>query len=269
MEAGINGVYPGEIRITREQELEMKGSKKMRKLILMMILATLAAIPAVAEYVELKDGSSYIINDNRYEDDHVWLDYNTINTPGTSFTLNTNGVIGGDIKAYKNSTVIINGGTIGERIVGGGDTKVEIQSGVIHGYVYAGGTGLVDINGGSINGKLEANANGTIKVTGGSIGGIFEVWHDGVIELYGNSFRVGGVNLSVGDSLRDFGTLELLGFGDPFYTGTITGTLSDGSALNNYFQISDWEDGDIVIVPEPATLMLFITGLGAMIIRKA
>ena len=95
------------------------------------------------------------------------------------------------------------------------------------------------------------------------------MWADGVIELYGNNFSVGGVDLSVGDSLRDFGTFELLGFGDPFYTGTITGTLSDGSTLDNYFQILDWGDGDIVIVPEPATLTLFITGLGALVIRKA
>jgi hypothetical protein len=31
MEAGINGVYPGEIRITSRQESETKGSKKMKK----------------------------------------------------------------------------------------------------------------------------------------------------------------------------------------------------------------------------------------------
>jgi len=41
----------------------------------------------------------------------------------------------------------------------------------------------------------------------------------------------------------------------------------DNSRFNSP-KISEWGDGDIVIVPEPATLTLFVAGLGAMVIRK-
>jgi len=240
----------------------------MRKLILMMLLATLGVIPTMGDYIAIHDGGVHVIGDDRYKDDHIRLDHEIANDPGTSFTLNTGGIIGGGLVTYNSSTAIIDGGTVGEKIVASGVSEVEIKSGTIQGYVYSGTDSIIEIIGGTISGDIKVHYQGNIKVSGGLIGGIFDVWGDGVIELYGSDFSVGGVDLSVGDSLRDYGTLELLGFGDPFYTGTINGTLSDGTELNHYFQISDWEDGDIVIVPEPATLMLFITGLGTMVIKK-
>lgn len=244
----------------------MKRSKKMRRLTLLLLLTALLAIPAVADYVHLTDGGIYVINDTRYEDDFIRLDYDTVNTPGTSFTLLTGGIIGEDLRAYENSTAIINGGTVGGTVGAGGNSIVEIESGIIQGYVYAGGNGLVEINGGSISGKLSSKGEGTIKVTGGVIGGIFDVWHDGIIELYGSGFSVGGEDLSVGNSLRDYGTLELVG-GDYFYTGTITGTLNDGSILNNYFQILEPTAADIIIIPEPCSLVLL--GLGGLVLRRS
>ena len=201
--------------------------------------------------------------------DDVWLDFgDDYVSMGTYIELNQNGIIGGELVTLNTSTAKISGGTIGENIGAVGDSKVEIISGTILGSVFAEGNSLVEIFGSSIVGKLSARVEGTIKLSGGVIEDIFEVWHGGVIELHGSNFSVGGENLIPGDSLRDFGTLELLGFGDPFYTGIITGTLSDGTELNNYFMISDFEDGDIVIVPEPATLTLFITGLGALAMNR-
>jgi len=241
----------------------------MRNLTLMVILAALAVIPAIGDYIELNDGGSYIVNDNRYEDDHVWLDYGDdyINT-GTTFELNSNGIVGGDIVAFNISEVDISGGVVGEDVWGYGDSLVNISNGIVNEDIWGWDDSDIQISGGTIGRDIHARENSGITISGGSIDGMLESMHSGIIYLDGSGFSIGGVGLSNGDSLRDFGTLELLGFGDPFYTGIITGNLSDGSTLNNYFQILESTNADIIIVPEPATLSFLITGLAAMVTRK-
>jgi len=262
-----NGEIPEELT-KKEIRIKFRRSKKMRKLTLMIILTALSVIPAMGDYIAIQDGGTHVIGDDRYKDDHIRLDRDIANDPGTSFTLITDGIIGGDFATLNTSIGDVAGGSIGGDVRGNHNSTVNISDGIVNGHVSAWNSSVINISGGTIGGDIIAKGASTIKMTGGEFTGIFDVWADGVIELYGSGFRVDGVDLSVGDSLRDFGTLELLGFGDPFYTGTITGTLSDGTELNNYFQISDWEDGDIIIVPEPATFTIFITGLGAMVIRK-
>ena len=95
------------------------------------------------------------------------------------------------------------------------------------------------------------------------------ILQNGTIYLQGSDFEISGQSLSYGDKLSNFGTLVYNSNSD-YYTGTITGTLSDGSDLNSTFYIHNLENlagtGDIIIIPEPITLTLL--GLGGLLIRK-
>ena len=77
------------------------------------------------------------------------------------------------------------------------------------------------------------------------------------VALPATDFEVDGTPLAYGDKLSNFGTLATNPKGQDYYTGTITGTLADGSALNNNtFVIYNTGDfagtGDIILTPEPA-----------------
>jgi hypothetical protein len=104
-----------------------------------------------------------------------------------------------------------------------------------------------------------------ITVSGGTIGTIafYEIIAEssGMIYLNGSDFSVDGHILSIGESLRNYGVSYNI-----WLTGTITGTLQDGSSLNNIFFIEEATNADIMVVPEPATLLLL--GLGAVMLRK-
>ena len=116
------------------------------------------------------------------------------------------------------------------------------------------------MNGGSVLGDVAALGNGTLTITGGSIDGYIDAAIEGIIYLKGTNFEVNGHVLSYGDSLRDFAYSP----SPDIYVDTITGILSDGSVLNNEFQISNV--ADIIIIPEPGTL--FLLGLGGLAIKK-
>ena len=161
-------------------------------------------------------------------------DYSTVTING--------GLIGGGIRAVNHSTVIINDGIITSAIEALWDTHIIIHGGMINGHIEAYDC-IVEISGGTIDHGILARGDATIY-------------------LYGSGFSVDGHDLSLGDSLRDYGTID----GD-YLTGTISGTLQDGSTLSNNFNIRVADlDADIIVIPEPATLLL--VGVGGLILRK-
>ena len=76
-------------------------------------------------------------------------------------------------------------------------------------------------------------------------------------------------SLKYGDKLSHYGSLDSGSWGIN-YSGTITGTLADGTALDNPFTVYNIGDfagtADIIVVPEPATLLLL--SLGGLFLRK-
>lgn len=232
---------------------------------LLTVLAVLSVnSKLLAATVYIDDGASHTINDSTYQNDLLWLDYYTANTPGTHVEL----VDGGTVRMFlpfNNSSIMINGGIVDGSNVAidtQGDNIVTINGGTMTGDIASNNNSRIFVNGGFIE-DLFAYDTGIVEVSGGLIGGVFGVFDNGTIYLNGNDFSVDGIELSQGDKLRDYGTLS-----NQYYTGVITGTLSNGSALNNTFYIQGWGMGtsDIVIVPEPATLLLL--GLGGLMLRK-
>jgi hypothetical protein len=237
------------------------------------VLATVVCILTIANFVSadavyFDDGQIHSINNSIYQDDIIWLDKNTYNEPGTHFELLSGGKVG-LIMPYNKSTVTINGGSLGSLNVAidtHGDNIITINSGSISGDVAANNNSRIYMNGGSLVGSFSdiiVYGTGICEIKGGSIEGALAAGEAGFIYLYGSNFSVNGQSLHYGDKLRDYGFfVEENGM----ITGTVTGTLLNGSEMNNNYWISPTTEGDIIIIPEPVTLLLL--ALGGLVLRK-
>jgi hypothetical protein len=253
-----------------------KRRKRMKTRIticLMLMLGVLLscgglAQPVVASnYVYIDDGASHVIGDATYQNSNVILDYHIANTPGTHFNIVNGGNIS-SLVACNNSTIEVDGGLISYGINVNDNGKIGVNGGTI-GTIWAYDHSSIAVNGGVINGWILACDNSMVEIRGGLFANLSDLMasSSGTIYLYGSSFRVGGVELNYGDSLRDYGVV-----GGPNLanlTGIITGTLLDGSVLNCEFFVPRNNPGgaDIIVIPEPLTSTLLLTA-GVFLLRR-
>lgn len=253
---------------------------------IIVIVLSVKFVTIAESDVDLGDGGSYTLSDNTYQDSFVWLDRYVSNNPGTHVNLINGGTIF-SLFPYNYSTIDMSGGTIELNIQARGNSEVSVSGGVIGLHLVAEDNSMINFTNGTVIGSLLSENNSNIKMLGGSVNGA-TVWdnasisisggivanglstnQNGTIYLQGSGFEIDGQSLSYGDKLSNFGSLVLNGRYD-YFTGTITGTLSDGSNLNCDFRIFNLEDlagtGDIIIIPEPATMALL--GVGGLLIRK-
>jgi len=237
-----------------------------KQVVLMVVLAFLTVNTLLlADTVYIDGGMSHTINDDTYLLDMVVVDPLAIPgfPTGTHVDLAEGGIVM-DLIAHGHATISITGGTVTGRLAAANNSQISITAGDVGWEISAHHNAFVTIAGGMVTSDLtpdlRTNYNGTIYLDGSD----FEV-----TDLNGNV-----TILSNGNKLSDFGTLvEWRPQGDiwDYYTGTITGTLADGSTLASEFEISNtgfYEGtGDIVITPEPATV--FLLGLGGLaLIRR-
>jgi hypothetical protein len=243
----------------------------MKSTICAVIVAVLALQSlAISVTIDFKDGQSHTINDNTYQetDTDLRLDYGLINTPGTHIDLVNGGTVGGTIQAYNNASLNMSGGFVGAHVIAYDTTNITISDGHIWYHVIAHNNSNITISGGTagnqINGgSVLANQNSIITISGGTFNQALFAANNSTIYLDGTGFQVDGQELSYGDTLRDFGNEN-----EGYLSGFITGTLADGiSQLNNPFNIETESTANIIIIPEPTTLLLL--GLGSLaLLRK-
>lgn len=165
--------------------------------------------------------------------------------------------------ASGNTQVTISGGSIGQPHYGlnaSDSAQVTITGGLILGYLYASGNTQIAMSGGSIAAHLRASGNSQVTFSGGTIGETIYAGSgylpDACITFIGTDFAINGTPVGYGE----FDTR-----GHDSIHGTLTGTLASGDYLNNEFYI--YGDSSIVLIPEPATLILLVLG-GVMLRRK-
>jgi hypothetical protein len=130
---------------------------------------------------------------------------------------------------------------------------INITGGSIGFDLYAEDYSQVVISGGFIAYDLNAFHDSDIFVLGGSIGDSLNIQNNGRITISGSGFEIDGVPV-------DYGIYTALDYA----SGTLTGILSSGELINNDFEIYD--DASIILVPEPATILL--VGLGMCLLRS-
>ncbi len=160
------------------------------------------------------------------------------------------GIVQGVFETYLNNTAIVSGGELQNGVQIYGESYANISGGQIQ-RVYARDDSDVDITGGLFTDGAFATNNAVLDITGGLFDGTIDVRYNAVITIHGTGFNY------------PYGEI-------PVNSGTLTGMLDSGEAMNNDFSISHYGAGydgaAIVLVPEPATLLLL--GLGAVMVRK-
>lgn len=207
----------------------------MEKKVLLLACLSVLTFSSSSMAVCFNDGQSHNIDDTFYQYEGIYLDQSIDIIPGTHLNLNTGGVVG-SITLRNHSSATISGGVV--------------------------------------NHGLSIGNNSTATITGGIVTEDFKVSSDGILYLVGTNFFITTdgetTALAYNSHLSDYCTL-ITPMGAPrYYSGIVTGTLADGSSLNNQFYIFDGYGGletrDIVVIPEPATLSLL--GLGGLLIRR-
>lgn len=167
--------------------------------------------------------------------------------------INISGGLIGGVSARDYSTILITGGDF-DGIYATGHSDITINGGLADGWgIYAGSGASILLQGGNINTTLKTGGEGTIY-------------------LNGSNFEINGQSLSYGDRVSNFVPLTTYTVDDEqynWYNGYITGNLLDGNILNTEFEISRYNmswNSDIIIIPEPATLILL--SMGSLLIIK-
>jgi hypothetical protein len=171
-------------------------------------------------------------------DDNVWVE----DSPSDEFTtLNIvdDGIIRDWVNVLDYSQVNMSGGSIGFELFTWDNSQAIIS-------------------GGSIEYDLNTSGESYVEISGGLIGDELNIKENSLIEIFGSSFMVDGIPVNYGQittgSIDEFGRL----------TGTLTGILQSGEAMNNIFYIEP--DATIFLIPEPTTLLLI--GIGVLCFRR-
>ncbi len=208
----------------------------MKRIIVIIPIVIFAVLvgPTVADYpwVFLDDGNYHLVDDFTYQSNEVSLDEYTVNSPGTHLELVDGGLVGGFIAGHNNSRITVSGGDAGG-LWGGGNSFITMTDGMTY-WVVLVGTSVAELSGGTLGGDLEGCHDSYIDVIGCSVSGSLRVEDNSLMVLHG-FFSVGGQFVQNGDSLKDYGTMTA---NQERITGTITGKLKNGTALNNSFSIT-------------------------------
>lgn len=212
---------------------------------------------ALSGIVDIDDGAYHAIANDDYKFDSIYTDRLVFNDPGTHIELLESGIV---------DTIF----TCNESIS-------TISDGVVY-HLKAVDRSAINVSGGFIAGNIFALDDSTVTISGGSIvntsGGLFDdvllCAQNGVIYLDGKDFEIDGIQLDNGDRLRDFGTYWDAIYNEACYYGNITGTLADGTVLNTKFRVRNTGQfagtGDIIIIPEPTTILLL--GFGGILLKR-
>jgi hypothetical protein len=166
------------------------------------------------------------------------------------------------IDAHDNSQVTVSGGSMSRfHAYDGSQVTISggsISSGTFWGTLTTFDSSRVAVSGGSIGSGIHAMADSQVIVSGGSMRRL-TLMENAVLTIDGSDFAVDGTPVGYVELSSIFGGYH---FDEPYRR--LTGTLFNGDSLDSDFQIG--HNAKILLVPEPATLLLL--GLGASMLRK-
>ncbi len=194
--------------------------------------------------IHFADGGIHNIDYVVYPD-NILVDYEW---PGPQTTVNVlEGAYVEAIESYGDSIINVYGGQV-QCIFSSDNSQVNVYDGALAGAV-ALGDSQINIYAGDLY-VLFAVENGQLDIFGGMLLEELVVVENGIAMVHGWDFAVDGTPV---------GYVELSSVINQIF-GQLTGTLLSGEPLNVLCEIND--DGQIFLVPDPATILLL--GLGGL-----
>ena len=169
-------------------------------------------------------------------------------------------ISGGEIlflKSYDSSHLNVSGGNI-ETLDSYGSNPVNIFGGSIEN-LRSYDSSRVDIYSGSIDKYLYGLDSSLVNIFGGLIESDLALWDQSMIKIFGYDFAVDGQPVGYGELTSILGNNP---WDDAFRH--LTGTLLSGEFIDTGFLIG--HDAKIILIPEPATILLL--GLGGLFIKR-
>jgi len=159
----------------------------------------------------------------------------------------------------RNSQIDISGGAFGW--LDAWSSQVDMSGGSFDLCLGASGYSQVSISGGSIGSYLGVSGYSQVSISGGSIGEELRVFNDGVLIINGRDFALDGQLFGYGELTSTLGG----SYADESRR-RLTGTLASGELLDNDFRIGN--DARIVLIPEPASVVMLGLGAVALVRRR-
>jgi hypothetical protein len=241
--------------------------KSVIYLISIVLVCAVCKVEADIVWIDFFDGQVHEINSGNStgEEEIIRVDYGY---PGVGTTLDI--VVGGKIRedclAFENSKVnllggeitgnlfvsdncraVVYGGSIGEFLHSHSNSWVTVLGGVVGTEVDAFDNSRIDISGGIFS-YVRSDGYGQLNISGGIFSNELRATQDSIMTIYGTDFAIDGISVGYGPITAA--------------SGVLTGTLASGELINNDFYV--FENADIILVPEPGTVLLL--GLGALAI---
>jgi len=235
----------------------MRNARMTIWLMVVVLISCFCLQKAMAATIIYDDGLTHSIGSTGpYYYDRVEVKDSFLGGVTTANLLSGNSVY--DLKAYDHSLINISGGLANNGILAYDFSEVYITDGGIPSYhaLEAYHSSKIYMSGGEIGGHLYACNNSNVYISGGTIDEEIRAYDSSTITFIGNDFVFGGVNVGYGE--YDTGGLD-------WVRAPLSWTLSNGDQFNYvvYFE----SDSTIVLIPEPATLLLL--GLGTLVLRKS
>ncbi len=187
-----------------------------------------------------------------------------------------------DVHLYNGSTLnLLQNGVIGNSLLlldYDNGTKANILGGTVENYIYIYG-GELNIMDGNIKGDVASGLEGWgevrtkdyVKISGGTFDNPFGakriIYSQGIstIDIFGGHFMSNELRAIHDSTINIYGSNFNFEYGNiGVSSGVLTGILQNGEIINCDFYISD--NASIILVPEPATLLLL--GFGAVMLRR-
>jgi len=218
-----------------------------------LVLVAVACIPARAEFIVDQD----MTIDGRIDDDVSVIEGAS---PPTTLNLVDPASLGEYLRVYDSSIVHMSGGTVDERLYAYGTSVIHISGGLLLEDLVADDLSTANVSGGDLSDYVIVRGFGTANIVGGTIWGV-AAYADGSADISGgliNAWPQETGLIATGSSTI---SIRGTGFNYPYgkipdASGTLTGTLADGTSIHTGFNIT--ADGAIVLVPEPIVFALLL-----------
>ncbi len=237
----------------------------MRSKLLTLYILLFCSSNVFAALVVYDDGKTHIIND--YGWNHIEVKDSPTGEPTT-----VNLISGAEIcciDAYGHSFVNISGGIVREWFNGFDDSVISISDGSVDYLMTIRDDCQFSFSGGYLD-NLELMGTAQAAMSGGEVHSYLQATENSDVIISGGTIRAGNGGSS---SLRAWFSSKIIIDGSNFNyplgkipepSGVLACDLKYGGSLNNNFDIGS--SASIVLVPEPATLLLL--GLGVVMLRR-